>query len=478
MTVHVFGNRPSPAVANYGLHKTADESEEKYGSDVQEFIKDHFYVDDGLIYLPTAAEAVDLMKRSMEALKDKGNLRLHKIASNSQEVMSSFPIDELAKDLKDLDFSNDTLPVQRSLGLSWDLERDTFTFLVSIDEKPYTRRGVLSVINSLFDPLGLAAPVIIQGKLILRKLMTDHCDWDDPLSHEYHAEWEKWKDSLQNLKDMHIRRTYMSSTASLRSAVKRELHVYSDASEYAVAAVADLVTISDDNEKHVGFVMVKAKVAPKHGHSIPRLELCGALLAVELYEIILSALNTNFDYVQFHIDSKVVLGYINNRTRRFFMYVSNRVEKILRITSASQWKYVPTSLNPADSGTRSLSADQLQDSAWLLGPKSLYQAEQPNDSESDESFQLINPEDDNELKQETTVQVMKGNVETITSLGTHRFDRFSAWRTLVRSIAMLQHIIISRNCTSKTCKGWHFCSDYKSVESNQAAERWIIRTVQ
>lgn len=85
-----------------------------------------------------------------------------------QTKMSAFASDDLAKDLKDLDIGNDQLPVQRSLGLNWDLMSDTFTFRVTAAEKPYTRRGILSVVNSLYDPLGLVAPVTIRGKMILQ----------------------------------------------------------------------------------------------------------------------------------------------------------------------------------------------------------------------------------------------------------------------------------------------------------------------
>lgn len=88
-------------------------------------------MDDGLISLPSSSEAIDLMTRTMSALKNEGNLRLHKVASNKEEVMSAFASDDLAKDLKDLDIGNDQLPVQRSLGLNWDLMSDTFTFRVT-----------------------------------------------------------------------------------------------------------------------------------------------------------------------------------------------------------------------------------------------------------------------------------------------------------------------------------------------------------
>ncbi|XP_071086519.1 uncharacterized protein [Haliotis cracherodii] len=151
MKVHVFGNSPSPAVATYGLRRSAKSVVETYGKDVQLFVKRDFYVDDGLTCLQTTEQAIDLIKRTQQALLSGGNLRLHKVASNDPEVMKTFPSDDLAKDLKDLDLGSDLLPVQCSLGMAWDLQSDSFTFKVSADPKPYTKRGILSTINSLLD---------------------------------------------------------------------------------------------------------------------------------------------------------------------------------------------------------------------------------------------------------------------------------------------------------------------------------------
>ena len=117
MRVHVFGNEPSPSVASYGLQKIAEISKDEYGADVQQFITNDFYVDDGLTSAPTVDSAVDLMKRTQLALQEYGNVKLHKIASNNKEVMQAFPAADLAKDLAFLDLSKDDLPMQRSLGL-------------------------------------------------------------------------------------------------------------------------------------------------------------------------------------------------------------------------------------------------------------------------------------------------------------------------------------------------------------------------
>lgn len=111
----------------------------------------------------------------------ESNLRLHKVASNSNQVMEAFPAEDRAKDLKDLDLAVDPLPLQRSLGLSWNLKTDSFTYLVSCEEKPFTRRGVLSTVNSLYDPLGFVAPITMQGKALVRDLSSEQSEWDAPL---------------------------------------------------------------------------------------------------------------------------------------------------------------------------------------------------------------------------------------------------------------------------------------------------------
>ena len=180
MKVHVFGNCPSPAVAIYGLKRTAMEGEQDYGPEVRNFVHRHFYVDDGLESFNNTEDAIRVLKGAQDMLA-QSNLRLHKIVSNSAEVMRAFPVEDLASNLQDLDMGQDTPPMQRSLGLGWDLATDTLTFRVGSTEKPFTRRGVLSTINSLFDPLGFAAPFSMQGRSILRELTTDTCDWDAPL---------------------------------------------------------------------------------------------------------------------------------------------------------------------------------------------------------------------------------------------------------------------------------------------------------
>lgn len=152
MKVHVFGNSPSPAVAIYGLRHAAQHGASEYGADAEHFVERDFYVDDGLKSLPSAAEAIDLLQRTQEMLA-VSNLRLHKIASNDPKDLEAFLPEDDAKGLQNLDFDDSSDLIQRSLGLSWDLKRDLFTFRGAVTQKPFTRRGVLSAVNSLFTSL-------------------------------------------------------------------------------------------------------------------------------------------------------------------------------------------------------------------------------------------------------------------------------------------------------------------------------------
>nr|XP_022331795.1 uncharacterized protein LOC111129629 [Crassostrea virginica] len=479
MCVHVFGNSPSPAVATYGLRKTAGNAEQEFGSDVLKFVERNFYVDDGLISLPSVDEVVSLMQRTQKALAQEGGLRLHKIVSNSNEVMKRFPVEDLAKDLMSPDLSKDSLPTQLTLGISWDLSSDSFTFNLSSDEKPYTRRGVLSCLNSFCDPLGFVTPVLIKGKLLLRKLTSNSMDWDLPLPDEYYEEWEQWKQHLPHLKDLKIPRCYFDVPS--QDLIEKTVHVFTDASEEAIAAVAFLRAKDHNGHHHHGFILGKGKVAPKSAVTIPRLELCAAVLGVEISRIIKEQLDIAAKDFRFHTDSRVILGYIYNKTRRFYTYVSNRIEQIHRFSSPTQWSYVPTQHNPADQGTKPILPEAMKESQWLCGPK-FWISETPSKERCESEnylpeYELIDTERDHEIRPVITSTITNVNIPV---LGTSRFAKYSTWNSLVAGVSRLKHIARHWNKRKRTssCSGWHFCNDAKDTELYSETEKLIIRNVQ
>lgn len=134
-----------------------------------------------------------------------------------------------------------------------------FIFQVADQVKPYTRHGVLSTINSLFDPLGFAAPVVLQGRLLLRVLTTGSCDWDAPLPDKKYKEWKVWRDSLKELECVKIPCTYAISLGQTQG---KEMCVFCDTSTNAIAAVAYIRVTDMSGNVEVGFMFGKAKLAP------------------------------------------------------------------------------------------------------------------------------------------------------------------------------------------------------------------------
>ena len=462
MCKHVFGNSPSPAIASYGLRKAVEYAD----SDVIEFVHRNFYVDDGLTSCPSVSEAEDLIKRTQVSLAVTG-LRIHKITSNTPEVMTKFPKEDLAADLNRINFEQESLPTQRSLGLEWDLNQDRFMFSNQSQDKPVTKRGILSTINSVFDPIGFLAPVIIDGRLILRDVVSTGIDWDEPLPYDTEVKWKHWLNSLNDLNCVNISRSLFE--VSLSTLNNLELHIFSDASEKAIAAVVFIVGFASIETRYVSFVMGKAKVAPSKGHTIPRLELCAAVLATELYILVSENLHVDLKKICFYTDSRVVLGYIGNQSRRFYTYVSNRVQKIRRVSNPQQWKYIPSEKNPADVGTRGTSPLKLKDSVWLSGPPFLRE----HTIQVPEFFPLVDPQLDSEVH--TNVVVMATNVQQ--RLGSARFERFSSWSKLLLSVGLLIHIILSFKKVVQ-CMGWHICSQSSSMEGSLKAKVLILKEVQ
>ena len=138
MNVHLFGAASSPGCSNSGLQQTAREGEIKYGKAASRFLQDDFYIDDGMKAVKSPQDAVNPIKNS-QAMCAVAGLRLHKLTSNSLEVLEAVPPEDRAKDLKDLDLRHDALPIQRSLGTYWCIESDSFQFRITLKDKLLTR---------------------------------------------------------------------------------------------------------------------------------------------------------------------------------------------------------------------------------------------------------------------------------------------------------------------------------------------------
>lgn len=204
--------------------------------------------------------------------------------------------------------------------------------------------------------------------------------------------------------------------------------------------------VDTEGNTYIGFVMGKSKLALDPPHTIPCLELCAAVLATEMADLITDELDVDIHKVSFYTNSRIVLGYIHNTSRQFYVYVANRVARIRKSRSPEQWHFVSTEHNPADHGTRSVPAVVLKETNWFKGPSFLSRDTCPQP----ETFELIEPDADVDIRaQQVTTFTTKAFEGELSS---HRFERFSSWKIINQAMAKLidKARAHTKNLNSKT----------------------------
>ena len=155
MCVHVFSGVSSGACSNYALKRTAIKGEHIFGKEAAETQK-YFYVDNLLKSVEDEDNTIHLIKK-MRSMCLEGGFNLIKFCSNSKRVLLSIPEEHRKTGMKNEDLLGN-LPEEQALGVLWKTEEDLLGFKVSIKGKPTTRRGVLSILSSVYGPLGFGAP--------------------------------------------------------------------------------------------------------------------------------------------------------------------------------------------------------------------------------------------------------------------------------------------------------------------------------
>ena len=374
-------------------------------------------------------EAKELIKNT-KSLCQRGGFRLHKFTSNNKEVMSPVPQEDRATDTKDRYLVNDVTAIERALGVHWCIESDTLQFRIIVQDKPLSRRGILSTVSSVFDPLGLVAPFILVGKRILQELCRDGVGWDDEVPDDLRPQWEKWRAELPVLESLRIARCYKPQKFVVVKNV--ELHHFSDACQNGYGQCSYLRLVDDKNRIHCSLAMGKSRVTPLKPVTIPRLELTAALVSSKISCVLRKELEYAPMKEIFWTDSKTVLGYINNDARRFHVFVGNRVQEIREQSSPNQWHYVETKSNPADIASRGAGAQELIDNPlWWNGPEFLWNP--CNDWDSVNDNPSI-PPDDPEVKKVSprATQIQDPKLPSVLE----RLTYFSSWYRAKKAIAV------------------------------------------
>lgn len=233
------------------------------------------YVDDVVSGAETVEEAVSIIQQLIQLLS-KGCFELRKWSSSHPEALSGIPAQH--HQFYNFDRENSNLKV---LGLQWDPSSDCFSYRVDERERPATKRIVLSEMARIYDPLGFLSPLTLVAKCIMQATWSRGLSWDEALPPDLKRKWDQYKEELSMLSSFKLPRRIVRDNVT-----KFEWHVFCDASEAGYGTVVYLRQFTETGI-HVRLVCGKSKVSPLKVISIPRLELCAAVLGSNLIEYLL-----------------------------------------------------------------------------------------------------------------------------------------------------------------------------------------------
>lgn len=465
MKSHLFGGIWCSAASTYALRRTVIDHPNPHPLVVKAIMK-CTYVDDCLVSV-NSRDDIELLLGELPKTMITGGFPLTKFVVNDPSLIELIPEEDRAKEVRE--FGPES--AGRALGVAWNIQDDVFKFAVrDLDlGNGLTRKAMLKITASIFDPLGLVLPWIMPGKLIFQRATELKVDWDQEVPPDLRERWDSWVSGLSQLQKFTIPRC-MHPFSPHESYC--EIHVFCDASQEAYGACAYLRCVNIEGAITCNLICAKGFVAPLQRQTIPRLELQAAVKAVKLGNAVhnnLECADTGVP-VYFWTDSMIVLGYIANETRRFKVFVANRVSVIRSMSRPAQWRHVGSKENPADCLTKS---SPHVEKLWSRGPDFLLEANALwRDANCDAiDLGLVLDDDDVEVAHVACnvidTAALCNPIEAIC-------EHYSSWTSMYRALAWLQRLA---ECFGKS-SGTQPNPPHLTTYELRRAQRCIITHVQ
>ncbi|XP_075162888.1 uncharacterized protein LOC142235521 [Haematobia irritans] len=356
-----YGTASAPYLAIRSLHYAAEQFPNSHECGKAVVTKD-FYVDD-MITGADDLHTLQLIKKEVTEILTHSNFSLSKWHSNCPNLNL---IDTGIKEVRiDDDYTS-------TLGISWYTSDDTFRFEFR-PSKSYshnTKRTILSLTSTLFDPMGLISPLIIKSKILLQKLWILKCDWDESVPQEIDSAWTNILADYHNLPQLKI-----SRFIRLTNLIDLQVHGFGDASTKAYGCCLYFRCIDSFGNVVTNLVASKSRVVPLKTRSLPRLELCASHLLAIFWNQLKDHFNFSISTINFWSDSQITLHWIRTHSSTLSTFVGNRVSEIQNLSNDIYWRYIPTDQNPADLVSRGCSVIELENSNWFYGPSFLRSSE-------------------------------------------------------------------------------------------------------
>lgn len=417
-----YGTTSAPFLAVRCLKQLALDNIDLYPC-TSKAIQNSFYVDDFIGGANSLHELL-VLQSQLSTILASGGFVLRKWCSNNKSVIDKIQSHSSSdKSFVLIIDGNDT----KTLGILWYPNCDQLSYEIRDPKKAakeVTKRTILSITAQIFDPLGLISPITVVPKLIIQKLWQLNLTWDEAIPSSLYCQWQNFQKQLRFIEKIKIPRRVIC-----HNPVKIELHGFCDASEQAFGACIYLRSVTTENDIHINLLCAKSRVAPLKSVSIPRLELCGALLLAQLAKRGSDSLEIHITDRYFWSDSTIALSWIKGSPSKWTTFVANRVGEIQRISESTQWHHVRTFDNPADLISRGVDAGKLIASdLWWSGPSWLSQ-EKSNWPKQEN----IMTQTSLEARIVSNVSRDNGDVSLLT--------RFSSFRKLQRVTAYCQRFV-------------------------------------
>ena len=440
MTSLSFGDRPAAAIAAVALRKTAEMAEEEF-ADASTTIKKNSYVDDVIDSFDSKEKAAEMIQQ-IDTVLDKGGFVVKKWRIAGQQ-------DEDDMQVLSANANAEKKTESKVLGVSWSVSKDELCFKTKLnfsqrhrkvrsepdikeDEFPkrvpkvLTKRILLSQVNGVYDPLGLATPFTVRAKMMLRRLNQLNLDWDDPIPAEERDEWIKFFAELFDMEKIRFAR----STKPDGAKGDPILVIFSDASEQAFGACAYIRWELEEGGFETRLLLAKSRLAPLKKITTVRLELNAALLSARLREFIHKEISYKFQKTYLIVDSEIVRAMTQRDSYGFQTFVAVRVGEIQEMTKMDEWYWIEGGLNIADIVSRGTKPEGLV-GEWQSGPKFL--------AECQEEWPIKQGTNDSVLPEQIVMQVAAcpegDRVDQVIDI-----KRFSSYDKLIRVTARAQSI--------------------------------------
>ena len=393
-------------------------------------------------YLESSLTADEATQKSKDLVKllSLGGFNLTRFVSNDRNILQQIePNSECQpNDGKQLPTTEESSHV---LGLKWNHVSDTL--VVSRGTTPDTKRTVtqrvvLSLVSAVYDPIGLVEPYTVKARLLLKDIWRlSGQKWDDLLPEDIVTKFLDWSSELGTLSELVIPRSYCQQNVECS-----ELHMFGDSSQDVFSAVAFIrgkINTGNGCSTEVAFVFGKARVAPMKALTIPKLELQAALLAARLRNEVQRALTLQIDRTFKWTDSTTVLQWLHSLEKQP-VFVANCVAEILELTTTDEWYHVQSADNPADAGTRGLSAKTLLQSSWLKGPEFLKTDQWPFQPSEDfrQKLKQVKPDPTDELVAESSSMLSENHVAIAK---TFEWQKYCSYDKLLRIVAYVLRLL-------------------------------------